>query len=121
MPSNDLERLARSNRMTEADLRRVDRLSSYLAEIHADHHPAPSLYTRRVRELTGHHECIAGLLDSYDNVPLDGYTSAAELRQIERRCVEWRHRLKRFTHRLTRLNGCTWLPPFSRSVSEERI
>jgi Phosphotransferase enzyme family len=101
----DLERLARGEPVSETDLRRVDRLASYLARVHSDRHQAPTLYTRRVRELFGHHECIMGLLDSYDEFSLDGFTSAAELREIERRCVDWRHRLKRYPHRLCRVHG----------------
>jgi hypothetical protein len=101
----DLERLASTNLLTEADLRRVDLLASYLARIHGDRREAPTLYLRRTRELFGHHECILGLLDSYDAVPLEGFTTAAQLREIERRCVDWRHRLKVFTHRLCRVHG----------------
>jgi Ser/Thr protein kinase RdoA (MazF antagonist) len=101
----DLEQLASGHPATEADLGRVDRLAAYLARIHSDRQAAPALYVRRVRELMGHHECILGLLDSYDQFPLDGFTSKAELRELERRCVDWRHRLKRFPHRLCRVHG----------------
>jgi hypothetical protein len=101
----DLDRIARTDQRTEMDLRRVERLARYLLRIHADRNPAPALYLRRTRELFGHHECILGLLDSYDAFPLEEFTSAAELRAIERRCVDWRHRLKGFTHRLCRVHG----------------
>lgn len=102
---HDLDRIARANQLTDEDRRRVDLLAAYLAEIHAARQHAPSLYARRTRELFGHHECILGLLDSYDAFPLEAFTSAAQLREIERRCVDWRHRLKRFTHRLCRVHG----------------
>jgi hypothetical protein len=101
----DLHRIRDAGSLSELDLRRVDRLAAYLAEIHAARENAPPLYVRRTRELFGHHECIAGLIDSYDAFPLEGFTSATELRDIERRCVEWRHRLKGFTHRLCRVHG----------------
>jgi hypothetical protein len=101
----DLERLAGGQPATETDWNRVDRLATYLADIHSDRLDAPALYVRRVRELVGHHECIMGLLDSYDPSPLDGFTSEAKLGEIERRCVDWRHRLKRFPHRLCRVHG----------------
>jgi aminoglycoside phosphotransferase (APT) family kinase protein len=101
----DLDRIAHTGTLTSSDRCRTDRLASYLATIHATRHHAPALYVRRVRELFGHHECIAGLLDSYDAFPLEGYTSAAALRDIERRCVDWRHRLKRYSHRLCRVHG----------------
>jgi hypothetical protein len=102
---HDLERIARTDRLTPSDLCRVDRLAAYLAEIHATRENAPALYARRARELFGHHECILGLLDSYDAFPLDGFTSKAQLREIEHRCVDWRHRLKGYAHRLCRVHG----------------
>lgn len=101
----DLDRIARTRQRTEADLRRAERLARYLIQIHADRNPAPGLYVRRIRELFGHHECILGLLDSYDGFPLHGFTSAAQLRAIERRCVDWRQRLKGYSHRLCRVHG----------------
>jgi hypothetical protein len=101
----DLERLAGDSPLAEIDLRRADCLATYLADVHADRHHDPPVYIRRVRELVGHHECIMGLLDSYDQFPLDGFTSTAELQQIERRCVDWRHRLKQYPHRLCRVHG----------------
>jgi hypothetical protein len=102
---HDLERLVETDRLTETDLQRVEHLAAYLAEIHADRKNAPELYRRRTRDLFGHHECIPGLLDSYDAYPLDEFTSAAQLREIERRCVDWRHRLKGSTQRLCRVHG----------------
>jgi hypothetical protein len=103
--ARDLERIAERGVLTEADRRRTDRLARYLAQIHASRQDSRALYLRRIRDLFGHHECIAGLLDSYDAFPLDGFTSAAELREIERRCVDWRHRLKAYGHRLCRVHG----------------
>lgn len=101
----DLERIAETDAATDADRRRVDVLAAYLARIHADHHAAPPLYLRRIRELFGHHECILGILDTYDGFPLEPFTSDAQIRDIERRCVDWRHRLKRYPHRLCRVHG----------------
>jgi hypothetical protein len=102
---HDLERIAHTNRLNDYDLRRVDHLAAYLAEIHALPNDEPSLYVRRVRELFGHHECILGLIDSYDAFPISEFTSAGQLRQIEHRCLDWRHRLKGFGHRLRRVHG----------------
>jgi hypothetical protein len=102
---HDLERIARTGELSREDSRRAERLAVYLAEIHADRHLAPGLYERRTRELFGHHECIMGLLDSYDGYTLEGFTTQAKLQAIERRCVDWRHRLKGYTHRLCRVHG----------------
>jgi hypothetical protein len=101
----DLERIARADRPAPFDRDRAESLAAYLAGVHADRREEPSLYRRRTRELFGHHECILGLLDSYDAFPLAEFTSADALRDIERRCLEWRHRLKGFTHRLCRVHG----------------
>jgi aminoglycoside phosphotransferase (APT) family kinase protein len=101
----DLERVVRKGHEEAFDRERTESLAAYLAEIHAFRKEAPSIYLRRTRELFGHHECILGLLDSYDPFPLDRFTSAAALRDIERRCLDWRHRLKGYTHRLCRVHG----------------
>jgi Phosphotransferase enzyme family len=101
----DLERIARTDLLTPSDRHLATRLAAYLAEVHATPEKTPAIYLRRTRELFGHHECILGLLDSYDAFPLTGFTSDAQLREIERRCVDWRHRLKRCTHRLRRVHG----------------
>jgi aminoglycoside phosphotransferase (APT) family kinase protein len=102
---HDLDRIARTGAALRADLHRAERLATYLAEIHAERHSAPTLFARRTRELFGHHECILGLLDSYDGHSLEPFTSSAQLQEIERRCVDWRHRLKGFPHRLCRVHG----------------
>jgi aminoglycoside phosphotransferase (APT) family kinase protein len=102
---HDLERAAPVPVPSDLDLRRAERLAGYLAAIHADRCDDPALYARRTRDLFGHHECIAGLLDSYDDCDLTGFTSAQALRDIEARCLAWRHRLKRFSHRLCRVHG----------------
>lgn len=101
----DLERIARTDALTQDDRRRAERLARYLAQVHAARHAAPERYLRRVRDLFGHHECIAGLLDSYDDCDYREFTSAEALQRIERRCVAWRWRLKALTHRLCRVHG----------------
>lgn len=87
------------------DLRKADVLVESLATIHAVRRDEPELYRRKSRELVGGNECIAGILDSYDDFPLDGWGSSEQLLSIERRCLGWRHRLKGFTHRLRRVHG----------------
>jgi aminoglycoside phosphotransferase (APT) family kinase protein len=101
----DLERIAASGRLEPRDLSRADALADALVTFHGDKKDAPELYRRRLRDLFGHHECIAGLLDSYDGVDLAGFASLEELREIERRGLAWRHRLKPYTHRLCRVHG----------------
>jgi hypothetical protein len=99
----DLERLRDGGDLHDRDLARVDALCDYLADIHRVRGPDPSLYVRRTRELVGHHECIMGILDAYlqtvDGVSLD------VLKDIERRLVDWRWRLRGYAHRLRQVHG----------------
>jgi len=100
---HDLERLRRTDRLTELDLARADALCDYLLEIHRMRGPDPGLYLRRIRELVGHGECIMGIIDGYpvhhEDVP------AGALEAIEHEAVRWRWRLKPRTHRLRQVHG----------------
>jgi aminoglycoside phosphotransferase (APT) family kinase protein len=81
----------------------VDALCNYLVDIHRVQGPDPGLYIRRIRELVGHGECIMGLTDSY---PADlAFPMPQTLEDIERLCIQWRWRLKGFTHRLRQVHG----------------
>jgi len=85
------------------DEERAVALASYLSEIHAEKKDDPQLYVRRIRELVGHNECIFGLTDSY---PLKtDFISAEELIELEKKCVEWRWKLKEKSHRLCAVHG----------------
>ena len=98
----DLERLRDTGVLQTLDLDRADALCDYLAEIHQISANEPGLYTRRIRELVGHGECIMGIADSYPSHPL---ITPQKLQQIEHLCVDWRWRLKDFTHRLRQVHG----------------
>jgi aminoglycoside phosphotransferase (APT) family kinase protein len=87
---------------TDLDVARADALCDYLVEIHAVSGDNPELYTRRIRELIGHSECIMGLIDSY---PSGGLVHRGVLKEIERQCVEWRWRLKDRVQRLRQVHG----------------
>ncbi len=100
--SLDLERLRDSDTLTDLDLARADALCDYLVDIHAIRGNDPGLYTRRIRELVGHGECIMGLIDSYPQHPL---FTAQVLQEIEHLSVRWRWRLKGLTHRLRQIHG----------------
>ena len=71
----------------------ADALCDYLGEIHRVAGPDPGLYTRRIRELVGHGECILGVNDSYPG-------ERQFLREIEHRAIDWRWKLKHRSHRL---------------------
>jgi len=99
--AEELRRIARAARATDEDLRRVDALADYLVSLHRA--PATGTYRRAVRDLVGGGEGIFGMIDAY---PAD--TSAAppgRLRAIERRCLEWRWRLRAYEARLVHIHG----------------
>lgn len=98
----DLERIRDTDALSEMDLQRADALCDYLVEIHRQGGADPGLYTRRIRELVGHGECVFGIADSY---PLHPVITPEKLKQIEHRCVDWRWRLKDMTHRLRQVHG----------------
>lgn len=99
----DLGRIRGRGRLSRLDLDRCQALSDYLVTIHGVKSSEVGLYVRRVRDLLGHGECIMGLTDSYP----DGleYVGKEDLCEVEKRCVEWRWKLKRKTHRLAQVHG----------------
>jgi hypothetical protein len=96
----DLEHVRDTGVLRKLDLDRADALCNYMVEIHSNVGDDPGLYTRRIRELVGHGECIMGIADSY---PPNALITRQNLQQIEHRCVDWR--LKGLTHRLRQIHG----------------
>lgn len=101
----DLQRIADTGLATDEDRARCERLAEHLAKIHATKKDAPELYLRRLRDLVGHHECIAGLVDSYDSHEEEGIPGRSFFRSIEHWAIEQRHRHKGFAHRLSQVHG----------------
>ncbi|MEM2342271.1 MAG: phosphotransferase [Candidatus Bathyarchaeia archaeon] len=100
----DLEAIKARGELTSLDIERCLALSNYLVEIHSVKGAGlESLYIRRVRDLIGHGECIMGLIDSYP-AGLD-YADEKTLMEIERKCVEWRWKLKKKAYRCARVHG----------------
>lgn len=99
---HDLERM-KTEGITKLDQERAITLSSYLTKIHSVKQDDPKLYIRRIRDLVGHGECIMGLIDSYRR-DLE-FISWDELKGIEKKCVDWRWRLKQRPHRLCQVHG----------------
>jgi aminoglycoside phosphotransferase (APT) family kinase protein len=95
--ADDLLKLRSGQSLGPLDEARADALCDYLVEIHRVAGPDPGLYVRRIRELLGHGECIFGVDDSY---PQEGI-----LREVEKKCVDWRWKLKGRTHRLRQVHG----------------
>lgn len=101
--AEDLRRIAHQSVLEPHDESRTRALALLLAEIHADKRDAPTLYRRSIRDLLGSGEGIFGLVDGYpDDVPM---APPERLLAIERRCLEWRFRLKQRSDRLCRIHG----------------
>ncbi len=99
----DLERIKKDGKLAALDKERTIALSSYLARIHANKHDDRELYLRKIRDTVGHGECIMGLTDSYpDNLD---FVSWDDLCGIEKKCVDWRYKIKGKTHRLCMTHG----------------
>ena len=98
----DLERVKEEG-ATDLDLARAEALSTYLAKIHSVKKSSPALYRRKIRDTIGHGECIMGILDDYPRNP--SFLEHDELCTIEKRCVDWRWRLRDLTGRLCQVHG----------------
>jgi hypothetical protein len=98
----DLEQLRDGAALQQIDLDRADALCDYLVDIHSIRGDDAGLYTRKIRELIGHGECIMGIADSYPAHPL---ITAEKLKRIEHFCLDWRWRLKGLAHRLRQVHG----------------
>jgi hypothetical protein len=101
--ADDLIRIRDEGKIQPLDIKRAEKLASYLAEIHQVKHDEPTLWRRRLRDLVGHGEGIMGLADSYPRNL--SYITDCELRSIEEIANRWRWRLKPFANRLHQIHG----------------
>ena len=98
-----LRRIAADRRLAEGDVARCQSLARYLVELHKKRQDRPAQYRRAARDLVGSGEGIFGMLDGYaDDTP---GAPPARLAALERRCVDWRHRLRRHAARATTIHG----------------
>ena len=101
--ADDLRRVAETGVVTPLDLARVEALAERLGEIHALPGSHAGAYVRAIRDLVGHGEGIAGIVDAYpDDTP---HAPRDRLERIEHAVLDWRHRLKRDVGRLRRTHG----------------
>ena len=98
---NDVKAYAGKDRLETADIEKIQAMSSYLAEIHAIKKESRALHWRKVRDTIGHGECLMGVFDTYP----DGLITYEEMAEIEKKCVDWRARLKPRHNRLCQVHG----------------
>ena len=101
--ARDLQRIQTTGILEPLDEQRVEVLAGYLAEIHSTKSSQSALYTRRIRDLLGHGECIMGLIDNYPSN--DPIATEERLQQVETACLKWRWKLKSMTYRLSQVHG----------------
>jgi aminoglycoside phosphotransferase (APT) family kinase protein len=100
--ARDLEAIERHERLEPLDHDRAIALADYLAAIHGKPIAHETWYRRRLRDLGGSGECIAGIADSY---PARGFPDAAFLERVESLALHWRYRLRDRSERLRRIHG----------------
>jgi len=99
----DFDRIAARNGLDDADRSRTRALADYLAEIHREPVVHPTWYRRRLRDLAGAGECIAGIADSYPTP--SGFIDARLLQEVEVLVLKWRYRLRDRADRLRTIHG----------------
>ncbi len=99
----DLDRILRGEfRPGDEDMARA--LARWMAQIHATRHDDPDLYYRHVRNLIGASECVMGLVDEAYPHPCPFLPDEAFI-ALEKRLIDWRWRLRGYTHRLSTVHG----------------
>jgi len=101
--AEDFERIRETGRLEAKDEERAVVLAEYLAAIHREPVSHPSWYRRRLRDLAGAGEGVAGIADSYP--AQNGFVTSDLLRRIETRVINWRYALKERSDRLRTVHG----------------
>lgn len=99
----DLERI-RAGDLRDSDVETAREFGRWLARVHSVKLDDSHLYYRRIRNLIGASECILGLVD--EAFPR-GYVfySDERFKALEKRLIDWRWKLKGYTHRLSVVHG----------------
>ncbi|MBI5408286.1 MAG: phosphotransferase [Nitrospirae bacterium] len=98
---NDLVAFAGKEKLDDTDIEKIKTMTSYLAEIHSVKKESRHLYWRKIRDTVGHGECLMGVFDTYP----DGIVSYEKMAAIEKKCIDWRAKLKPKFKRLCRIHG----------------
>jgi hypothetical protein len=97
----DLSSISGKESLDAADIKKINALTSYLADLHSVKKESKTLYWRKLRDIIGHGECLMGVFDTYP----EGTLGFEEMARIEKACIDWRARLKHRAHRLCRVHG----------------
>lgn len=98
---NDLTEFSKKDSLDEMDRKKIEAMTSYLAEIHSVKKDSKTLYWRKLRDTVGHGECLMGVFDLYP----DGTLSYDEMAEIIKKSVDWIARLKPKYRRLSQIHG----------------
>jgi hypothetical protein len=98
---HDLSNMSGADRLDTSDIEKIRTMTSYLAGIHSVKNDSRPLYWRKIRETIGHGECLMGVFDTYP----EGTLEYGEMAEIEKKCVDWRERLKSKFRRLCQIHG----------------
>jgi phosphotransferase family enzyme len=101
--ASNLEAVAARGALEQRDRDRCVALADYLVSIHREPVSHPTYYRRRLRDLAGSGECIAGIADSYPT-PC-GFVDEKLLHEVERLALSWRYRLRGRSDRLREIHG----------------
>jgi aminoglycoside phosphotransferase (APT) family kinase protein len=98
---HDLAAFSKKERLDAADIEKIQTMTSYLAKIHSVKKEAKQLHWRKVRDTIGHGECLMGVFDTYPEETI----TYSEMADIEKKCVDWRAKLKPKYKRLCQVHG----------------
>ncbi len=98
---HDLEEMKEKESLEKRDKEKIYLLTDYLSNIHSVKMDSRVHYWRKLRDTIGHGECLMGVFDSYP----DGILDYREMAEIEKRCIEWRAKLKPLYGRLCMIHG----------------
>jgi hypothetical protein len=98
----DLARIQKTG-LEAKDLAMAREFALWLARVHSAKKDDADLYLRRIRNLIGASECIFGLVDAYPH-PYELFPPE-RFCALEKRIIDWRWKLRSFTHRLSDVHG----------------
>ncbi|QJB57598.1 phosphotransferase [Pseudodesulfovibrio sp. zrk46] len=99
----NLERI-RKKGLLDIDIDTSRNFARWLANVHSAKNDDPHLYFRRIRNLIGSSECILGLIDEAYPHPFS-FFSDQRFVAVEKRLIDWRWKLKEYSHRLSAVHG----------------